>query len=118
MLLVVPGRSPSWNKIYTVNSYWTRKAIVDGIHALVVQALLTQKIPKQIYEKRVTIRVIAYFKHRPIDSDNIPAKIYLDPLKSWLLKNDDITCVGAVTTESIIDKTHPERVEITITLDS
>lgn len=114
MIITIVGRSPSWNAICNQNSFWRRKVIVDGIHARVFDALIEQKIPKHLFLHKVNINVTAYCKLRPFDSDNIPAKFYLDPLKGWLFKNDGIQYVGQVRTESKIDRVGTERVEIHI----
>lgn len=73
-----------------------------------------QKIPKKLFTGKVDISVTAYFNKRPIDSDNVPAKLYIDPLKGWLLREDNHHCVGRVTTEAILAPEESERVEILI----
>lgn len=114
MLLVILGRAPSWNTIYNSNSYWKRKVLVDGIHARVINTLLEKKIPKLLFLQKVDIVVTAYFNKRPIDSDNVPAKIYIDPLKNWLMREDNIHYVRKVTTEAVYNPKDIERVEILI----
>lgn len=112
--ITVYGRFSSWNKIYSLNSYWRRKVIVDGIHTAVLFALLEQKLPKILFTNRVTITVKQFFNKSPYDSDNIPAKIYIDPLKGYLFPDDSIVHVASVTTEAFLDKLGAERVEIHI----
>ncbi len=114
MLITVLGRFSSWNKIYSINSYWQRKIVVDGIHTATHFALVEQKIPKKLLVGRVNITVHQYFKKSPYDSDNIPAKLFIDALKGWLFADDSIAYVGAVTTEAFLDKEGEERVEIQI----
>lgn len=114
MTIIVKGRFSSWNKIYAINSWIARKIVVDGIHSSVRFALIEQKIPKNYFKNRVTVTVRQYFHNKPYDSDNIPAKMYIDPLKQWLFVDDSIAYIGEVRTESFVDKTSDERVEITI----
>ncbi len=117
MKITVLGRSPSWNKIYQSKNWYVRKTIADNIHALVQYEMLEMGFrlqqEKNYFKKKVDIELIAYFKNRPLDSDNIPAKLYIDGLKMYILRNDAFNQVGRVTVESKIDP--KERVEIEIT---
>lgn len=114
MVVTVLGRSPSWNKIYQAKHWMFRKTIVDSIHSAVTLTLLEQKIPRKLFRTRVDIIVTAYFNKHAIDSDNVPAKIFIDALKAYLLKDDATAFVRRVTTESVLDKDNPERVTIEI----
>lgn len=116
MKIIIKGRSPSWNKIYQSKSWYTRREIVDDVHARVQYVMLEMgyRLQKKdnYFKKKVDISLVGYFKHRPLDSDNIPAKLYIDGLKDYLLSNDAFAQVGKVSVESKIDP--EERVEIVI----
>lgn len=118
MKIIVTGRSVSWNAIYASKSYWIRKAFADQIHEQVRGALLEMGLraqkKEQFYKEKVDIDIKAYFRSRVFDSDNIPAKLYIDGLKMYLIPDDTNKYVGSVKTESFYDKTGTERVEITI----
>lgn len=102
--------------IYSASSYWHRKAFADQIHDQVHDELLVRglKNKKGMFKNKVDIQLKAYFKSRPIDSDNIPAKLYIDGLKTYLLAEDNPRWVGRVETESVLDRLTDERVEIEI----
>lgn len=116
MKIIVLGRSPSWNTIYSSTSYHKTKKLVDRIHGEVADTMLEMGFriqqKKNYFKNKVNIDLIAYFKNRPLDSDNIPAKLYIDGLKDYLLSNDAFAQVGKVSVESKIGA--KERVEITI----
>lgn len=103
----------SWNKIYSTQRYFYRKILVDQIHKQVLYALISQKIARFPFKGRVDVVIDAYFKSRPLDPDNIPAKIFIDGAKDYLFKDDTMRFVRKVTTESHIDKPGEERVELT-----
>lgn len=106
-------RPATWNTIYSARSFWTRKKVVDEIHSLVKhschQALRTQTIPNGL----VDIHIDVYFDKRPYDSSNIPIKIFEDGLKGIIIRDDNISCVRRVSSQSHKDSN--KRVEITIT---
>lgn len=119
MKIILPGEYPvSWNKFYA-GSHWTyRRILAEDIHQKVVIALfqmgITSSTPPLDY--RVNIKIIAYYKTTHIDSDNIPAKIYIDGLKGIVIKDDSPVYVGAVTVRSQ-RTTGKQRVEISIEKD-
>ena len=96
MKKTIEHNTPSWNALYSANK-WVRKKIVDEErHAL--GFLLKGKFPPQ--KKRVDI-TIHQFSPRPIDSDNVCGKIWLDSMKDvGILKNDSPKYVGWVKTKS------------------
>lgn len=118
MKIVLPKERPiSWNKFYTGTHYIVRKTKAADIHDLIGYSLMEMGIKrngKSFFEKRVDIRVTVFFDRSPFDSDNIPAKFYIDGLKGILLKEDNYERVRDVTTRSDIDEKNP-RVEIEIT---
>jgi len=112
LLIVLDGeRPPSWNKIYSAGHWSKRKKIVDPIHEAVWYAIPAGTRP---FKRRVDITVRAYFRSKALDSDNIPAKLYIDGLRGRVIVDDDRRYVRAVTTQSMRDKQRP-RVEIEIT---
>ena len=88
--------TPSWNALYSANK-WARKKIVDNEREA-LGFLLKGKFPVQ--KKRVDI-TIHQFSKRPIDSDNVCAKLWIDSLKDiGVLKNDTPQYLGWVHTKS------------------
>jgi Holliday junction resolvase RusA-like endonuclease len=67
-----------------------------------------------MYDEPVDIEVVVFFKNRPMDSDNICDKFYIDALKHHLIAEDDRRFVRRVTVESRVDKENPRTV-MTIT---
>ena len=109
--LVLDGeRPPSWNKAYAGQFWAKRKAEADRIH-LAVRAAIDPDWP--LFEGQVDITVTAVFDKQPLDADNIPAKLYVDGLKGWLLADDDLAHVRSVRTVALVDPARP-RVEITV----
>jgi Holliday junction resolvase RusA-like endonuclease len=111
MKIVIPNeRPPSWNDYYSGMHWANRVKAVNDIQWAVAAA-----VPEgtELCTKPVSITVTVYFDKRPLDSDNIPAKLYIDGLKGLVLMDDNLSCVRSVTTISRIDKEFP-RVEIEI----
>lgn len=116
--IVLQGeRPPSWNKIYQSRHWIFRKNLADSVHKRVVIALnilgLRPMNKDHIFNNRVDIIITAYFDKRPLDSDNIGAKLYIDPLKFVLLHDDSPKYVRSTKTISEIDRDNP-RLEIEI----
>ena len=110
--LEVPYVTPSWNSIYSVGNYWTRKRIVDR-ERKAIGAYLIGRI-KPIKEK-VNIN-IRHIQKRPYDSDNVCAKVWIDAMKDvGMLPNDDHRYVGWVSTRT--DRGPEEKTIISITSD-
>lgn len=110
--VVIPDERPqSWNKTYAGQHWAKRKAEVERVR-LALRAALD---PDQcvVYTEPVDIEIIVCFNARPLDADNIPAKLYIDALKGWLLEDDDRRCVRSVKTVALVDPARP-RVEIEI----
>ncbi len=118
MIIVLPGERPvSWNKLYSGMHWGDRKDLATTLHELVFYAIREETAEPVMYEKRVRITVRAYFKNRPLDPCNIPAKIYIDGLLGVLIEDDSMKYVAGVTTESYVDKDRP-RVEVEIVEES
>jgi hypothetical protein len=109
--IVLPGERPtSWNRYYSGAHWSKRRDEVDRVRQVVRAALTGDETP---YQFAVKIIITAYFDKHPLDCDNLAAKLYIDALKGWLILDDTMQCVKAVTTRSLIDKQNP-RVEIAI----
>lgn len=107
--IILGGERPiSWNKFYSGGHWSERAAEAERVH-LLMRSAINPNIAAHVVP--VHIHVIAYFDKRPLDADNIAAKLYIDGLKSWLIRDDTPECVRSVTTSSRIDKSFP-RVEI------
>ncbi len=108
-IVLLKERPMSWNKMYAGVHWTTRRDEVMRVHWLVKLAASKEKEIK----KKVDIFITAYFDKMPLDSDNIPAKLYVDGLRMNILKDDNRTWVRKVTTLSEVDIINP-RVEIDI----
>ena len=109
--LILPGeRPPSWNAAYA-GQHWAKRAEVVARIRAAVRAALDPDWP--LFEGLVDITVTAVFDKQPLDADNIPAKLYVDGLKGWLLADDDLAHVRSVRTVALVDPARP-RVEITV----
>lgn len=113
---LVDERPMSWNKMYS-GIHWTkRKKEADRVHELIktiVGDYYNIKNQEAMFTGIVKIVINTYFKNRPLDSDNVCTKFYIDGLKGILIKDDDIRYVSGVTSNVFIDKENP-RVEIII----
>lgn len=100
------GERPiSWNKFYSGMHWAKRKELADATH-LVVQAAVGPDAEE--YKKPVNIRLVAAFKNRPLDADNICAKLYIDGLiHAGVLVDDSPTYVRTVATTSLVDRNRP-----------
>lgn len=111
MIITLPGERPiSWNKLYAGTHWAKRKKAADEAHSL-VHANIGAWV--KTFSVPVEITVTAWFKHRPLDADNICAKLYIDGLIGTVIHDDKPEFVRSVTTVSHIDKDRP-RVEIEI----
>lgn len=114
--LTIFHRSPSWNQIYASSNWTKRKEMVDKVHADVRWTLSHQGVDAEFFRGTVDVSVVAYFDKYPLDSSNIPSKIYEDALKGYLFKDDSIKYVRWVNTLSTRSKTGRDYVEVTVSL--
>ena len=98
-ITLVGERPTSWNTFYAGRHWRVRYDEANRVHAVVRAAMTGNEVP---FTNPVTITVTALFdnKEKPIDADNIMAKLYIDGLKGWLIKDDNLTYVRSVTTRS------------------
>jgi len=110
--LVIPDERPASLNDFMERRHWTwRNNEVTRVHQL-VRGFLDPNTP--MFDCRVDILMIVYFDDDPLDSSNIPLKLYEDGLKTWWIEDDTTEFVRRTATESRIDKENP-RVEITLT---
>jgi len=103
-------RTVGWNYLYQVAHWRKRKQIADEIHELVWAYCKKLHVP--VMNKRVAIEIVAYAV-RPLDPDNVCAKLYIDGLvKAGVLKDDNRKFIEEVTLQSI--KSKHEYLEIKI----
>lgn len=109
--IVLEGERPVSLNAYYAGMHWTkRKAEADRVHWMI--HILNQK-EKPLLKHIVDIAMHVYFKSRPLDADNIMAKMYIDGLKGKVIVDDSPKYVRSVTTVSLTDRENP-RVEIMI----
>lgn len=111
MKIILEGERPiSLNDWYSGKHWSVRKAEADRVHRI-VRGGIDPNWP--MFEVKVDIVVTVYFKNRPYDSCNIPAKPYIDGLIGWLIQDDSMKYVRSTKTIPLIDKANP-RVEIEV----
>jgi len=119
LTIILPGEKPiSWNVFYR-GKHWTyRKILAEDIHQKVALTIRSMGIfaGEPLIDYRINIKITAYYTKTHIDSDNIPAKLYIDGLKGIIIANDDPQYVGSVTTRSE-KTTGKNRIEIEIVKD-
>lgn len=107
--LTLPGeRPPSWNNAYAGQHWAKRKAEVERIRMAVRAEIDPDRC--EPFAGPVDVTVTAFFASRPQDADNIPAKLYVDALKGWLLTDDDRRFVRSVRTVTGWDPDYPRVV--------
>lgn len=110
--LVLPGERPvSWNEYYAGSHWSKRNDEAMRVHSIVRAALDPNDDP---FQGRVDIDVVVYADSRPMDPDNVCAKLYVDALKGWWIEDDTRQYVRIISTGVEIDKDNP-RTEITAT---
>lgn len=110
-ILVLSNERPvSWQMFYEQRHWALRKKEADRVHSLVRSAVDPELSP---FAGLVDVTIRVYYDKQPTDSDNIPAKLYIDGLKGWWLGEDDPGWVRCVTTTSLVDRKFP-RVEIEV----
>jgi hypothetical protein len=115
-IILYNERPISWNKLYAGRHWSFRQEEAQRVHQLIMYSPerieFTQNPFKEVYPS-CDIIITAYFDKRPLDPDNICAKLYIDGLKGSIIKDDAKKYVRSVKTVSEIDRKNP-RVEIDI----
>lgn len=96
-ITLVGERPTSWNTFYAGRHWRVRYDEANRVHAVVRAAMTGNEVP---FTNPVNITVTALFNDKPVDADNVIAKLYIDGLKGWLIKDDNSTYVRSVTTRS------------------
>ena len=96
VIILADERCPSRNDLYAGKHWTVRKEMVDRIHQAVRAAIDPEQA--HVYKERVDIHVHAYYDSKPVDSDNVEAKVYIDGLKGWWIADDDMEHVRTVST--------------------
>lgn len=115
MIITIPNyKAPSWNDLYEGGHWAKRKQMADEIHELVAGSLLSRQLTTGSFNKsrKAVITITAFFKSRPIDPDNIMAKLWIDGLKDKVIINDSPFYVDSVTTKSRTDITNHVVIEV------
>jgi|GEM_PF-1746568 len=100
-------RPETWNVLKRLNKHAWHEEVIAA--AWMMREALGPEPP--VITGRLDIEVITHFDKNPYDSDNIPAKLFIDGLKNFVIPDDRPKYVRRVTTESRIDRRHP-RVEV------
>lgn len=110
IILLKNYKCPSWNTLYAGKHWSTRSEMAQYAHISVKEALLSQKW--QPHTSKVNISIIAHLK-RPIDPDNVSAKLLIDGLKlCGLIKDDTLNEIESVTTRVVKSKNDYTVIEI------
>jgi hypothetical protein len=109
IIITIPNeRAAGWNN--TLRIHWTdRDELVQAIWYRMYNALPDKW---QMFEQPVDIHVVGTFKGQMLDSDNICAKLYIDALKTRLLRDDNPRYVRRVTTESRKGKANSVTIQL------
>ena len=107
--LILQKKALSWNKLYAGMHWSQRSKLADEWHELVFYECKIQKIPKFL---DIYVRIISTLK-KPLDADNICAKIIIDGLVlAGIIKDDTPRYVKAVTLISKKGNEELTKVEI------
>ena len=107
--LTLPNERPqSWNKAYAGQHWTARKAEVERIRLAVRAEIDPETV--EVFAGPVDVEITVFFADRPLDADNIPAKLYIDALKGWFIADDDRRFVRSVRTVTALDKASPRVV--------
>ena len=109
-ILLYGMKAPSWNTLYAQGHWSKRKQLADDMHMLVRAALPPDIQP---FDVPVDITITAYYKGALVDCDNICAKLLIDGLKTWVLRDDNPSWVHSVTTISLKGKRSHVIIELT-----
>lgn len=110
LITIVNERAPSWNSSYAGQHWSKRVAMVNDIWWK-VQEVLPADV--EMFAVPVDVCIVATYKGRIVDSDNIVAKIFVDSLKGKLIRDDDPRYVRRVTTESRKGKANSVTIQLT-----
>ena len=107
-LVLLSERPPSWNDSYAGQHWTKRQGVVERVRMAVRAAIDPEQVAP--FTDPVDVTVTVYFASQPLDADNIPAKLYIDALKGWIIPDDDRRYVRSVTTVTEVDASRPRVV--------
>lgn len=114
LVFCLDGAPISWNELYASPHWSVRKRIADAVHDRVWLAVAeTLGLPTEMLDVPVDISIIAYSR-RPVDADNICAKVYIDGLVGLLIPDDNYKIVRSVFLASEYCGRDNERVVISV----
>lgn len=109
-LVLSKERPVSWNEYYSGSHWSNRNNEAVRVHSIVRAALDPET---EMFQGRVDIEVVVYADSRPMDPDNVCAKLYIDGLKGWWIEDDTHQYVRKTSTRVEVDKDNP-RTEIIV----
>jgi len=107
-IILLGERPPSWNDSYAGQHWTKRQTVIERLRMAVRAAIDPDEC--QPFTEPVYITVTVFFASKPQDADNIPAKLYIDALKGWVIADDDGRYVRSVTTVTEFDASLPRVV--------
>jgi hypothetical protein len=99
-ICLVQERPVSWNRYYSGWHWSQRRTEAHRVHARVRAALPAEVLdsPTPYFQKPVHITVTVTMSGHSLDCCNVPAKLYIDGLKGWVIADDDHRHVRSVKT--------------------
>ena len=98
-IVLMDERPTSWNQFYA-GQHWSKRVQMAKDKHWLIRTALDPSI--QPFTEPVDITITAYFKNKPLDADNICAKLYIDGLCGRVLEDDSPKWVRSVTTSSML----------------
>lgn len=114
LVFCLDGAPMSWNVLYASPHWSVRRRIVGAIREQVYYAVVGGLgSPVEMLDSPVDVSIVAY-SSRPVDADNICAKVYIDGLVGLLLPDDNYQVVRQVCLASERCGRSLERVIISV----
>lgn len=94
--LTIPNaRAASLNEIWRQGFWRKRQALALAWKSVVRSAIDPETV--QMYDVPVHVTIVACYKRRPVDADNVLCKPIIDAIKGWYIRDDDGRYVSGVT---------------------
>lgn len=111
LTITIPNeRAPSWNKMYA-GMHWSKRVELAQTIWWKVYAAMPHNA--KMFDVPVDVSIVATYKGRIVDSDNVVGKIFIDAIKGKLIRDDDPRYVRRVTTESKHGKHNSVTIQLT-----
>ena len=97
-----PGGKKDWNRKYSLNAYWSgkhwaqRKKDAEYWHALTISSMAHQGIKRGIINSPVEVEFL-WDDRLDIDNHAAMAKMIIDAMKGYILREDNRACVVRVS---------------------